>query len=416
LAGALGDEDADIPTHIRFINLNARSLVGTIPGSSDSSEFINELLDRMVGGANAAQVWQPCLNCSARDRCAAVKSARALARLDKDACEQSERIRKRLLRIFRAVHQRNEVHITARALKAALSYILFGVHYCTDLHADSTLVPSAPYDLAFDEGSIARQGDLLSELARLDPGLGASPRTDRYLLSRARPDSTHRAPRFPNLRLASARRRAFFEFSDEQIEAMGDGDAALDLARGAHLQKFLTYPLREVAEQWAIQGELCLGISRLENLPRVALERSVQAGVVPIAIIPRTPTETVLWVEKPLSDFELKVEPVRVQPGIESLHRKLVLSYRTKAGSVERLDIPFELFALLMDLKDGVQLSDVASDEVFANLAVFTERLAREDDTRVLAWNPLREETTFEVAIRYENGHQVLALEQIEGR
>jgi hypothetical protein len=197
---------------------------------------------------------------------------------------------------------------------------------------------------------------------------------------------------------------------------MGDGDAALDLARGAHLQKFLTFPLREVAEQRTIQAELCLGISRLENLPRVALERSVQAGVVPVAIIPRTPTETVLWVEMPLSDFELKVEPVRVQPGIDSLHRKLVLSYRTTAGSVERLDIPLELFALLMELKDGVQLSDVASDEVFANLTVFTDRLAREDDTRVLAWNPLREETTFEVAIRYENGRQVLALEQIEGR
>jgi hypothetical protein len=139
------------PQHIRFINLNARSLVGTISRSSDSSEFINELLDRMVGGANAALVWQPCLKCSAQDRCAAWKSARALARLDKDTCAQSERIRKRLVRIFRAVHQRNEVHIIARALKAALSYILFGVLYCTDLHADSALVPPAPYDLAFNE-------------------------------------------------------------------------------------------------------------------------------------------------------------------------------------------------------------------------------------------------------------------------
>ena len=142
LAGALSDEDAEIPAHIRFINLNVRSLVGTTSGSNDSSEFINELLDRMVGGANAAQVWQPCLNCSAQDRCAAWRSARALARLDKTASEQSERIRKRLVRIFRAVHQRNEVHITARALKAALSYILFGIHYCTDLHADSAFIPT----------------------------------------------------------------------------------------------------------------------------------------------------------------------------------------------------------------------------------------------------------------------------------
>lgn len=122
------------------------------------------------------------------------------------------------------------------------------------------------------------------------------------------------------------------------------------------------------------------------------------------------PTETIFWIEKPISRFELKAEALGAQPGMDTLHRKLILTYRFDDQRLERLDIPFELFALLMDLKEGVQLSDVASDAAFANLAVFIERLGREDDTRVFAWNPLQENVVFEVAIHRESGGQLVVL------
>ena len=47
-------------------------------------------------------------------------------------------LRERLTIALQMVHQRNEVHITTRELKATLSYILFGTRYCADLHTERT--------------------------------------------------------------------------------------------------------------------------------------------------------------------------------------------------------------------------------------------------------------------------------------
>jgi hypothetical protein len=98
---------------------------------------------------------------------------------DQDVLNQGALLRRRLTTALQAVHQRNEVHITARELKAALSYIFFGVHYCEDLHLDITAPSHVPADFAFDPGSQLRQGDLLRELTRLDPALEAHARIDR---------------------------------------------------------------------------------------------------------------------------------------------------------------------------------------------------------------------------------------------
>jgi len=359
LTQALGDEAPNLPPHIHFIDLNARSLVGTLSledGEAHSS-LINELVDKMVGGKAAAHIWTPCKTCSAQERCLAWRSARILAQLEDGVQAASLRLRSQLVRMFQAVHQRDEVHITARALKAALSYILFGVHYCSDLHNDPNLIPAAYYDLGFDAASVARQGEFLGELARLDPALGASPRSDRYLISYAQPDLTHGAPRYPALSLARARRRAYFEWSEEQIKALNDGADKIDLARGAHFETFLLFPALSAEEQTRIRANLCRGISQLASLPRMALDRARKAAVVPVGIIQRMPTETVFWIEKPLSRFELKAEALRAHSGVDSLHRKLILTYRSEEQEAERLEIPFELFARLMDLNDGVQLT-----------------------------------------------------------
>jgi hypothetical protein len=87
-----------------------------------------------------------------------------------------------------------------------------------------------------------------------------------------------------------------------------------------------------------------------------------------------------------------------------------MLSYRASSGRTEALTVPFELFALLMDLKDGVQLIDTLSDDVFANLGVFTQRLAQEDERNLLAWNPITEETVYELGIRFSDRGQVIRL------
>lgn len=324
LADALSGEGGESPAHIRFVDLNLRSLVGAVTQHGESSEFFDRLLDLMMGGERATEIWGACRTCTAQERCTAWASARRLAVLDKEKSgNEGSRLRERLLRALRAVHQRNEVHITARELKGALSYILFGTQYCSDLHENPDHVPLAYDDLAFEAASLARQGELLRELVRLDPALGTSPRSDRYLLSRAPADSAHMPPRYPDLSLARARRKAFFEWTDEQIAAMEDGADSLGLARGVHFDKFLKFPTMDEPKQQEICAQLCQGISSLETLPRVA---SMRVGVVPVAIIPRVPTETALWVEKPLARFEIRAEKMASQAGIESLHRKLILT------------------------------------------------------------------------------------------
>src|SRR5207244_6441441 len=50
---------------------------------------------------------------------------------------RGQRLRKRLAEALQAVHQRGNVHITTRELRGALSYILFGVLSCRELHDHS---------------------------------------------------------------------------------------------------------------------------------------------------------------------------------------------------------------------------------------------------------------------------------------
>ena len=188
---------------------------------------------------------------------------------------------------------------------------------------------------------------------------------------------------------------------------MGGSPQALGLARGRQFRKFRDFPLLPTDEQMQVCRSLCGGISRLEELPPFALRRP---GVVPIRIVPRTPTETAFWVEKPFERFHLAAEHFIIHAGLETLHRHLRLTYATDDGRTESLIVPLELFALLMDLSEGVQLVDTFSDDVFANLAVFTQRLAQEDERRLMAWNPMEEDKLYELSVQSSSAGQVIQL------
>jgi hypothetical protein len=57
-----------------------------------------------------------------------------------------------------------------------------------------------------------------------------------------------------------------------------------------------------------------------------------------------------------------------------------------------------DLFHLLLELNEGYQLGDVSSDDTFAHLSIFIQRLARENESELLAWNPMQDKTIFRVA------------------
>ena len=413
------DHESAAAAHIRFISLNHRSLVGgvTADGTGIDTGFLERLLDGLYGGEEASDVWAPCATCSAQDRCDVFH---ANQRFGPDgppgrmSAEARTRARARLFEALQAVHLRGDTHVTVRELRATLVYILFGMHFCEDYHRgdnaaqDGGLPVSSYWDRAFDPQSPGRQGEVLRELVRFDPALDAHPQIDRHLLRAPRAGGGPTAPRYPGITLTSARRRAYFEWTERHIESVSGDSHALDLARGRHLRRFQSLPIDESARDAACRA-LCNGIARLEMLPPQALDRP---DVVPLRITPRTPTETAFWIEKRLADFRLEAALPPDAPGLDRLHRQASLVYRYRDGGEERLRLGAELFHLLLELADGYQLGDSSTDDTFAHLEIFVQRLEREDDRRLLAWNPMRDDTICEVTAEHgeHDGPQRIAI------
>ena len=428
-ADTVGDVGADRPrpapdAHIRFVNLNQRSLVGGVSadGTRIETGFLESLVDRLYGASRAPEIWEPCETCSAQDRCEVFRANRLFgpAVLPGAApAEARSRARDRLFEALQAVHLRGETHVTVRELRAALVYILFGVHFCDDYHdgavatgrrrvpdywepsfgpypapdAAETVAALLPWwDRAFDPQSPARQGAVLADLARFDPALDAHPRIDRHLARPTQAGVRRGVPGFPDLHLASARRRAYFEWREHDIETLTGDPHALDLAHGRHLRRFRRLAVDDEAREAACEA-LCAGMAGLATLPPQAYDRP---GV-PLRITPRTPTETAFWIEKAADRFHLEADLPPAATGLDRLHRQASLVYHYADGREERLRLGAELFHLLMELSEGYQLGDASTDDTFAHLSIFVQRLEREDDRRLLAWNPMRDDRIYEV-------------------
>ena len=119
--------------------------------------------------------------------------------------------------------------------------------------------------------------------------------------------------------------------------------------------------------------------------------------------------------EKPLVAFRLEPDLPPQVKGLDRLHRQASLVYRYRDGREERLRLGADLFHLLLELSDGYQLGDVATDDTFAHLSIFVQRLVREDDRTMLAWNPMREETIYKITASSAepNGYQPMIIQPL---
>ena len=399
LDSLLNSERSASESHIRFINLNQRSLVGGIAADAVDIEtsFLVDLLYSLYGGEKASEIWAPCETCSAQDRC---EVRRAMRRFGPKGLpgmvpeDERKRARKRLFEMLQAVHLRGETHITVRELRATLVYTLFGVHFCRDYH-NGLDAPLPYWDRAFSPESPGRQGEVLQELMRFDPALEAHPQIDRHLLRTPSVDTPGGAPHYPGLTLREARRRAYFEWTEDDINGLTGDPNALGLAQARHYPKFQNFPI-DKNNLDDLCKKLCGGIARLENLPPQAFDRP---GVIPLRITPRTPTETAFWVEKPITAFRLEADLPAEAAGLDRLHRQALLIYRYRDGRrKESLRLGADLFHLLLELSDGYQLGDVSTDDTFAQLSIFVQRLVREDDRKILAYNPMRDDAIYEIS------------------
>lgn len=411
------DDPTLVPDYIRFLSLNHRSLVGgcTGPGAEFKTDFLDNLILALLGRERAPEIWQPCPSCPAFQRCTAGQNAHRLIASFSDSTTtnglRGRRLRERLAEAFQAVHFRGQVHITTRELRGALSYILFGVNTCHEIR-NGLEAPAMPYwDMAFDPQSPFRQGELLRELSRLDPALEANPPLDRWLVGRSSREISGAGPAYPGLSLASARRRAYFEWLDSELEAAAGSAAALGLAGGHHLDLFRRAALGDADSNRDICAKLCLGISKLEQLPPQALARP---DLIPFRIPARTPTETIFWVAKPLARFRLEPDwpPVRM-PGFHLLPNRLRLVYQGNYGHEEVLNMGYELFHTLLSLAEGEQLAAQRSDDLFAHLQIFVQRIAREDEAHLFAWHPKDDQRMYRISVRSDADRQQLVCEPL---
>lgn len=406
------DADTELPSHLRFISLNHRSLVGGRTGDGQvGADFIDDLITSLIGGDQASEIWKPCLSCSSWNGCTAGPMAHLL--MDRSHAKSS-RIRARIHEALQAVHQRGNVHITARELRGTISYILFGVRSCKDLHTGaqtttkSELLDTRIGDMAFNPESPFRQGDLLREMTELDPALEAHSNLDRILLARV-PVPHGSKNDFARSHLASLRRSAFFELlADDLVELTGNRNA-LGLAGGRYLSDFRRASEGDASENSELCNRVVRGISHLEDLPPLALCRKDKVA---LRLPTRTPTETKFWVELDSNRFRLEPDlPSNLDKAVPRLARQLRLSFtRPDNKEDETLLMGYQLFAILLQLESGEQLADTRSDDLFANLQIFTQRLAQESSRSLFAWNPKDDEKVFSLQLEARNDYQALTI------
>lgn len=416
----LEGNEADAP-HIRFINLNQRSLVGGISNDEKyiDSSFLNSLIDQLYGGDEAAKIWAPCRNCSSQESCDVFRAQKVFGPGSLAEELTRTRARKRLFDALQAVHMRGETHITIRELRGTLVYILFGLHYCTEYHEtpceDDNNAMTAYWDRAFSAFSPRRQGNVLSELPRFDPAIEANPKVDRnlrFMNKEVEVANVHLL--VDEQKIDSTRRWAYFNLTEDDILRIAGNADALGLTNGHHLQAFRKLAFAGEKHKQEITKKLCAGISRLEVLPPQALDRPEQ---VPLKISQRTPTETAFWVEKPLSRFSVAAVIPTSASREDCLHNTALLTYERNSHQKETLRISADLFHLLMELSEGYQLGDAAADDTFAHLSIFIQRLVQEDHREMLAWNPMNEATIYRIRARIDNEEnavsQKIVIEQV---
>jgi hypothetical protein len=178
------------------------------------------------------------------------------------------------------------------------------------------------------------------------------------------------------------------------------------------LADFRAASLRSAEQNRDLCQQVCRGISHLEDLPALALKRT---GFVPLRIPSRTPTESKFWIEQPLTRFRLEPELPSVRDSaITLLPRRLSLVFTCHDGRKETLPLGYALFATLMRLAAGEQLSETRSDDLFANLQIFTQRLAQEDNRSMLAWSPKEDDKLHRLRLQMRDGKQALVLEPVD--
>lgn len=394
LESALGGQHSALDPHVALIDLNRRSLVGGSLNGKSNTSFLEDLIDSMIDpSAGDSDPWRVCQDCSAQDRCVAINTVRLLRR---ERQQDQQVVLARIARALQAVHLTEKVHITARELKGALSFLLFGTYECEELQSNQALKPRLLADRLFanqEELEERRQGQVLNELRRFDPGWTAKPLADRL------------QPASINLR-SYRRERYLFQSPSEPLSRR------YDLQGAEELNAFLEVTSGSLADRTSLLNRILGGLSRIDELPAVAYRNP---GYIPFRLDTQTATEMAFWVERPISEFDLVEDHIESTAPVVDLPTRVYLTHRSPQGSENRLSISLELFTVLSQLHQRIHFPpDGISGGLLSNLRVFLGRILERDEPVLYCHDPQVGQGAFAIRSRFEDGRTVLSTEKLE--
>ncbi|AEP29398.1 methylation-associated defense system protein kinase MAD6 [Brumicola nitratireducens] len=412
-------KDGSVQNEVAVVNLNMRDVLAATDAQPKS------IFERIIGKMTAAKVWQGCDYCALKDKCY-VKHNVATFQDE----QTGPKVIKRLSYLYKLTSLRNQLHITMRDLRSALSYMLVGEYSCAEIkeiyaNGDSDKILNGYYFNAWC-GAEGTQDRLLKLLRETDIAQGCNVRLDRGLdyLGLDAVDwlqfeqrSEHEIHLLENAHQALPSGTALSEskeryLSHRNVVGMLKRKAYFEL-RGENWRSLLPYRSAKLLVSF-LEGEKSLeeaktlainAINRGEGLHnpmyfngQLAMQvRKVNQGTIKSYRL------------FPSDVFSIEVKDSAMNSVyIEHSPHSLLLKYQDETGLHAELELDLDLFEMLQRLNHGYVPSAQAEQSFYLSLTVFKNVLASAPYQEVLLTTNGHH---YEKIIRNDDG--VLQLEHI---
>ncbi|MCD9501968.1 protein kinase [Photobacterium phosphoreum] len=412
-------KDGSVQNEVAVVNLNMRDLLASTQAQPQS------IFERIIGKMTSAKVWKGCDYCALKDKCY-VKHNVATFQDE----QTGPKVIERLGYLYKLTSLRNQLHITMRDLRSALSYMLVGEYSCAEIkdiyaNGEADKILNGYYFNSWC-GSDNTQDRLLKLLRETDIAQGSDVRLDRgldflgleavdwlqfeqrgeyeiHLLENAHQalpngtalsDSKDRYLSHRNV-VGMLRRKAYFERRCENWHGL------LPYRSAKLLVSFLEGDVAlEDAKTLAINA-----INRDEGLHnpmyfngQLAMQvRKVNHGTIKSYRL------------FPSDVFSIEVKDSAMNSlFIEHSPQSLLLKYQDETGLNAELDLDLDLFEMLQRLNQGYVPSAQGEQSFYLSLTVFKNVLASAPYQEVLLTTNGQK---YEKIIRYDSG--VLQLEYL---
>ena len=379
-----------------LIDLKQRAFVTLT--SAETPTIVRQVLAKLIAPAR----WSICEVCSARAICPITANAREL---------QEDHVAGRLEQLLLLAHLRRQRHITMRDLRSTLALLITGNRSCTDIHAAGAQLEafgSLPFWQAVfttTDGS----DELLGDIAILDPARQPQPGLDRFLHYHQGAASSERRRLFADgqdldrdhflseqLWIGALKRRLYFLAQPTAQTPLGDLLVVSERLLPYRYASYYISVLRGVTDSRQLRERLASGLRRSDGLPMAASEQYLS-----LRVAYSEPQQLAVVKQFPLDQFLVEVQQPQSDQMIESIPEVLILRH---ISGMPRIELPLELFELLMRLADGADPSGEEYKPLLEELVPFKSALLlREANELVLIESQRRSYT-----ITQQDNHIVL--------